>query len=295
MNSFYAFAIMLAAGQTMTADAIPAAQKAVLDSVQIKAEGKGYIVSVTGIADAMNPICATDAVVSIIPDGSSQPVASITPGEAGEPIIITLKTVHILPGEDQQLAVNIHSGGNDIVASCSAAYYSIHSGQPQLLLKVEWGDPQASDIDGDGVQEIVTEAEYWGQYLCHADCIPYLDAIYGYDGSRIAKKTADYRKLIPLDKSALEEYEQNRAHIQVQGKSYEGLRDEERRDLFRAAVAVLLAYRNSWLREDATEWWKANAAFLSHALYVGHYNELQVELEPGKGRLWNGEDYTLVR
>lgn len=287
--------ILLVTGQSVAADTVPTVQKEVLETAQIKAEGKNYTVSAMGIPDAMFSVFATDVVINITPEGASKPVATIAAGEAGEPIIVTLEAVHIVPGEDQQLAVNIHSGGNDIVASCSATYYAMQKGQPQLLLAVEWGDPQASDFDGDGVEEIVTEAEYWGQYLCHADCIPYLDAIYGWDGNHIVKKTAEYKKFMRLEESVFAQYDETRAHIQEQGKSYEGLSDEARRDIFRATVAVLLAYRDSWLRDDATGWWQANAGFLSNFLDVGHYGEILLELEPGKGRLWNGEDYTLVR
>jgi hypothetical protein len=290
-----ALIILLAGVQAVPAEAVAAMQKTILDLVQITAEGKLYTIQALSKPDETMSNFSTDVVVNVILEGASQPVATITPGEAGEPIIVTLEAVHIVPGDDRQFAINIHSGGNDIVASCSAAYYAIHGGKLELLLKVEWGDPQASDIDGDGVQEIVTQAEYWGQFLSHAECIPYLDAIYSFDGTKLVKKTADYRKYIELDKSALEQYEQARAHIQVQGIPYEGLRDEERQDLFRAAVAALLAYRNSWLREDAATWWQNNAEFLSHVLYAGNYNELQLVLEPEKGRLWNGEDYTLVR
>jgi hypothetical protein len=290
-----ALIILLAAVQATPAETVPAVQKTILDTVQIMAEGKLYTIQALGKPDETMSNFSSDVVVNVILDGDSQPVASITPVEADEPIIVSPVAVYILPGDDHQFAINVHSGGNDVVASCSAAYYAIQNGQPKQLLKVEWGDPQASDMDGDGVQEIVTQAEYWGQFLSHAECIAYLDAIYGFDGTILVKKTADYRKYIELDKSTLEQYEQARAHIQVQGIPYEGLRDEERQDLFRAAVAALLAYRNSWLREDAATWWQNNAGFLSHALYAGNYNELQLELEPEKGRLWNGEDYTLVR
>jgi hypothetical protein len=266
-----------------------------LGSVQLVAGGRNYTVSAMGIPDAMFSVFSTDVVVTLLPDGASQPVASIAAGEEDEPIIVTLEAVHIVPGDDQQLAANIHSGGNDIAASCSASYYAIHDGQPALLLKIEWGDPRTTDIDGDGVQEIVTEAEYWGQYLCHADCIPYLDAIYGWDAGKIVKRTAEYKKFIRLEESVFAQYDETRAHIQEQGKSYENLSDEDHLDIFRASVAVLLAYRDSWLRDEATEWWQANAGFLSNVMDVGHYGEILLELEPGKGRLWNGEDYTLVR
>jgi hypothetical protein len=285
---------MAVAGQLFAAAAV-SPQRAILDTVLVKAEGEVYNVREMGIPFAENPIFISDVAITITPEGASLPTATIPVGESGDMSIVTLEAVHILPDEDQQLAVCINSGGNDIVASCGAKYYAINKGHPQLLLAVEWGDPQASDVDGNGVQEIVTAAEYWGQFLCHAECIPYLDAIYGYNNGKLVKKTQDYHKYIELDKGVLEQYEQTSTHIQTQGKSYGELGDEERQDLFRSAVAALLAYRDCWQREEATQWWQANAYFLSNYLDAGRYGEMLLELEPGKGRLWNGEDYTLVR
>lgn len=260
--------------------------------MKIESNGSSYIVRSYGSEVEYLPEGMCTRVVLFNGAGKKE-LDHITISDSENPLAAEIKTAHLFPGKDQQLVVFTYSGGNDMVSSCGALVYTINNGKLIEQMALISGDPTLEDINGDGIQEIVTSGEYWGNFLYHAICLPYLDTVYAYNGKELSDMTDSYYQYMQFEDTALNEYEECIQGMDKLSSEEIDYGDEEHTMAFRAAVAVLLAYRNVGKRAEAQAWWDSQSARLSRIMDTEHYAEILIELEPAKGRMWNGAHSTI--
>jgi hypothetical protein len=168
----------------------------------------------------------------------------------GEPLGLSVSVLSVEGGGGEELVVELSSMGNDVIASWGLAVLRPSPEGWVELFRADWGAPKLVDVDSDGVPEITTEASWWPGNLARVETLPYLHAVYSWDGDRYVRADpADYGWLF------LSEGEEYFGELEAM-LSPDGVSDRDPHLIQTRAAAVLIHFALGGLEDRYADAWR---------------------------------------
>lgn len=170
----------------------------------------------------------------------------------------------------RQILVKTDAGGNDPVVSGGMYIYDTKDGF-KLMRYIDAGNPQLTDVNKDGLNEILVTGSYWG-IMPHIDIINYTSEIISLKDHQLKKinhESAEYYDAII--KESLNKYFEKKRAINA-GESVKGAEYP----LYKETVSIMINYTAKGDASGLTKFWEEEKEYLRRQLpeeqFVDIYN-----------------------